>query len=315
MPSIAAIQTSNASYAPPYLPVAIFFGGTSGIGRATAEAFAKHTEGNAHIVIVGRNAGAARELLDSLPKPSSIASGWKHEFVDGGDAALVANVHALVPRLPSRVNFLVMTAGYFSLAGRNDTSEGLDSKMALTYYSRAALVMGLLPALRNAAAQGEAASVLSVLGAGHGHKVDLDDLGLEKGFTGMKSMDACATYTDLFYEELSAQNPTIAFTHTFPGFVDTPLFNTSSAGTPWTVRLAGPLIKLAVMGFAKSMPDAGETQLYAVLPPAATPGRVLRRGSDGEELKAEPAYGSGCNDASRRVLEHTEKVFQATKPQ
>ncbi|KAJ7055820.1 hypothetical protein C8F01DRAFT_446878, partial [Mycena amicta] len=224
MPSIAEIRTSNASYAPTYLPTAIFFGGTSGIGRATAEAFARHTHGNAHIIIVGRNASVAQQVLDGLPKPSlNSDSGWKHEFISC-DASLLRNVHALIPRLPSKVNFLAMTAGYFSLGGRIETEEGLDLKMALTYYARSALVNGLLPALRAARDAGEEASVLSVLGAGHGHKVDLSDLGLVKGFTGINAMDACATYTDLIFEEFSARNPSIAFTHTFPGFVDTPLF-------------------------------------------------------------------------------------------
>ncbi|KAJ7055807.1 hypothetical protein C8F01DRAFT_993744, partial [Mycena amicta] len=310
MPSIAEIRTSNATYAPSYLPTVIFFGGTSGIGRATAEAFARHTHRNARIIIVGRNASVAQQVLDGLPKPSlnkasppNSDSGWKHEFISC-DASLIRNVHALIPRLPSKVNFLAMTAGYFSLGGRIETEEGLDLKMALTYYARSALVKGLLPALRAARDAGENASILSVLGAGHGHKVDLSDLGLVKGFTGMNAMDACATYTDLIFEEFSARNPSIALTHTFP---QSPVLNT----VHWAARLAAPLIKVA-FHFAKSMQDAGETQLYALLPAAATPGTVHRRSSDGEQLLKAPVYGVGRNDASRAVWEHTMEVLVLT---
>ena len=49
MPSHVAVQAStNAAYAPNYLPVAVFTGGTSGIGQAMAEAFARYTKGRAH---------------------------------------------------------------------------------------------------------------------------------------------------------------------------------------------------------------------------------------------------------------------------
>ncbi|KAJ7493029.1 hypothetical protein B0H11DRAFT_1859008 [Mycena galericulata] len=137
MPSIAKVRAANATFTPTYLPVAIFVGGTSGIGRASVEAFARYTAGNAHILIVGLNANAAAQILDALPKPRE-SSGWAHEFVEC-DASLLRTVHAtvgaLAARLP-RINFLVLTAGYFSLGGREDTAEGLDRKLVLSYYAQ-----------------------------------------------------------------------------------------------------------------------------------------------------------------------------------
>lgn len=52
MPSISAVRKANELFKPSYLPVAIFVGGTSGIGQGLVEAFARHTNGNAHIMYV-----------------------------------------------------------------------------------------------------------------------------------------------------------------------------------------------------------------------------------------------------------------------
>jgi NAD(P)-dependent dehydrogenase (short-subunit alcohol dehydrogenase family) len=57
MPCLSDVRAANAAIlgALKNVPVAVFVGGTSGIGQATAEAFARHTKGNAHIIICGRN--------------------------------------------------------------------------------------------------------------------------------------------------------------------------------------------------------------------------------------------------------------------
>ncbi|KAJ7862065.1 hypothetical protein B0H13DRAFT_2567564 [Mycena leptocephala] len=90
MPSLSAAKVFNAKFSPAYLPVAVFFGGTSGIGRGIVEAFARYTKGNAHIVIVGRNETAAESIIATLPKPLT-KTGWKHEFV-ACEASLMKNI-------------------------------------------------------------------------------------------------------------------------------------------------------------------------------------------------------------------------------
>ncbi|KAF7341503.1 Oxidoreductase andH [Mycena venus] len=287
MPSLATVRTSNASYKPTYLPVAIFLGGTSGMGRGTADAFVRHTNGPAHIILVGRNAAAARSILASFLKPISSSLPWKHESVEC-DASLVRNAHETATALASRpnlplVHFLVFTAGYFSLGGREDTKESRPQ-------ARAVLLLAL--GVHNGVA---------VLGAGRGPKVDLDNLGLKEGYTGQAGTDAGVTYTDLMIEELAARNPTIAFTHTHPGLVKTSLFDFPNVA----VRL---LVKPVLWLVAKSEADAREYHLHGLLNAKAG---ASRRDEHGEEMNKEPAYGRGESEASRRVWAQTEEVVRA----
>jgi NADP-dependent 3-hydroxy acid dehydrogenase YdfG len=65
MASLAAV-TNFASAAKYTKPVAVFVGGTSGIGQGMAEAFNRHTKGNAHIVLVGRNRDAAESIISKM---------------------------------------------------------------------------------------------------------------------------------------------------------------------------------------------------------------------------------------------------------
>lgn len=203
MPSLSTAISSNALFSPSYIPVAVFVGGTSGIGQAMVEVFARHTSGRAHIIIVGRNSKAAQTTLASLPK--SAVEGdpeIRREFISC-DAFLMKNVKAatdeLLGRLP-KINFLVVSQGYASFGGRDETEEGIDKAMALRYYSRWKFIYELMPLLRKARDAGEEAKVMSVLAAGEARNIDLDDLAIKKNFTGRKSMQLGAAYTDNMLE-------------------------------------------------------------------------------------------------------------------
>lgn len=205
MPSISIAASSNALFSPNYIPVGVFIGGTSGVGEEMAKAFARYTFGRAHIIIVGRNSTAARTILDSLP--ISTVEGdpkLRREFVYC-EASLMRNIKAtantLFELLP-KINFLVITAGFASRGGRNETEEGIDKQFALRYYSRWKFIYELTPLVRKAQVAGEDAKVMSVLGAGgdpyaEKRKIDLDDLGLKKcWWTGPKVAMHSVIYND-----------------------------------------------------------------------------------------------------------------------
>jgi NAD(P)-dependent dehydrogenase (short-subunit alcohol dehydrogenase family) len=206
MPSLQAVRDSNSTYSPSYIPTIVVFGGTSGIGEAISKAFAKYTKGRAHLIIVGRNKAAAEATIASLPKASSdvdpAAKGSQYEFVSC-DVTAMKNIHQLSEDLKARlekINYLILSAGVFGFSGREDTVDGLDAKITARYYSRFAILQDFIPLLKAAKAKGEAASVLSVLGAGQTNAIDFDDLGLNKKYSGINAMVHSTTYNDLMVQ-------------------------------------------------------------------------------------------------------------------
>ncbi|CCM05843.1 uncharacterized protein FIBRA_08079 [Fibroporia radiculosa] len=288
MPSLDTTKAANAKYAPSRVPVAIFVGGTSGIGQATAEAFARHTRGNAHIILCGRNRVAAEQIIASFPTPS--VPDAKHEFVEC-DVSLMKNIDETTAGLLNslgKVNFLILSAGIFTLKGRNETAEGIDRKLALGYYARWKFTRDLMPLLRKAKDTGEDAKVISVLAAGHGSDIDLDDLGLKKNYTGVSSMRAAPTYNDLMFESFAEQQPDLSFVHIFPGIVRTPLL--------------GTFFSLVLYPFTTSVSDCAEHVLYALLSANAGAHRCDNKGDD---LGKKYYYGS--DEARERLWKHTEQ--------
>ena len=86
------------------------------------------------------------------------------------------------------------------MKGRDETAEGLDKRIALSYYARWKFINDLMPLLRKTKDGGEDAKVLSVLAAGKGRVIDLDDLGLKNGYSVSTAVVTAATYNDLMIE-------------------------------------------------------------------------------------------------------------------
>ena len=200
MPTLPVARAANAAYEFTYRPIAVFVGGTSGIGQATAETLAKITQGNAHIFIIGRNRAAAEATIARFPKPTSSDS--MHEFIEC-DVTLMKNVEKatqqLLARIP-RLNFLVLSSAILNLEGRTETEEGIDRRLALNYYARWKFTHDLIPLLQKARDQGQVASVMTVLSPYGAGKIDLNDPGLKKRFTLSTFGTATATYNNLMLE-------------------------------------------------------------------------------------------------------------------
>ncbi|MCJ1309963.1 hypothetical protein MMC25_003624 [Agyrium rufum] len=239
MVKLDVVRSANAALVRSQPLVAVFIGGTSGIGEYTVQTLAAtHGESGQglRVYIVGRKAAAAEktiaECLGVCPK-------GQFKFVQAGDLALLKEVDRVcteVRRLEeeeessqgigvARVDILVITAAYLTWEARRETQEGLDTVMSLLYYARMRFTTQLLPLLLSSVLP--SAHVISVYGAGLEGKLFPSDLSLRDPehytFTTIRSH---VTYMiTLFMRQLAAQHPgRLSLTHVFPGLVMTNSF-------------------------------------------------------------------------------------------
>ncbi|KAJ2922947.1 hypothetical protein H1R20_g14150, partial [Candolleomyces eurysporus] len=287
MPSLQVVRDSNSAYSPSYIPTIVVFGGTSGIGEAISKGFAQHTKGRVHLIIVGRNKAAAEATIASLPKASSdadpTAKGSQYEFVSC-DVTVMKNIHQLAEDLKARlekINYLILSAG-----------------LAARYYSRFAILQDFLPLLKAAKAKDEAASVLSVLGAGQTSAINFDDLGLNKKYSGIDAMIHSTTYNDLIVVQgFAEREPDIAFTHIYPGFVDTGMMRPKGPIARFFMLLARPFIR----AFATTPKNCAEYMIYAFLD--ADKG-MYRRGQKGDDIGLR-SFPAATEEQKKAFWEHS----------
>lgn len=203
MPTLAAVKASNATYSPSYVPTAVFIGGTSGIGRAMAEFYAKQTNGRANIILIGRDKVVGESVIAGFPTPPSTdpttgsAINVKHEFIQC-DASLMKNVEAATKTLLSKlskINILVLSFTKLTFS-RSDTAEGNDISLATRYLARAKFVEELMPLLEKAKEMGEDARVESILGSPSASPINLNDLD-SRNVSAMKLSANTGTYSDI----------------------------------------------------------------------------------------------------------------------
>ncbi|KIK64399.1 hypothetical protein GYMLUDRAFT_220927 [Collybiopsis luxurians FD-317 M1] len=316
MQRITAVRASNASISFPYVPTAVIIGGTSGIGQGIAEAFARHTKGNAHIILVGRNRAAAESIISTFPRPSISPSASdpgvvkpKHEFLSC-DATLMQNVSSAssqLLQLAPKINFLILCPGFSTLGWEETKEEGLDKRMALHYYARWKFIQDLMPALINAQQSGEDAKVMSLLTTNRsGPKVNLDDLGLKKSKPFSTSI-MTTIYSDLMFDELTLRHPTLTFVHAYPGWVRT---NIGSASPSAFIRGASKPVQGLLKPWMTPKEDVGEFLLHGLIRTASKPGS-WRLNEFGEVMVGKHEYAEDLI-TRKKLWEHTEEVMQMT---
>ena len=327
MVSSKEIRASNALINDATAPrVAVFAGGTSGIGKFTILALVS-TGASVRIYLIGRKSAEERsrvfieELHAINPKAEVL---WTE-----GEVSLLTEVKRVcevIKERESRVDLLFLSAGYAPFAGRKETAEGVEVAQSLEYYSRMLFILHLLPLLHDS----ESPRVISVLAGGlERGTLDLDDLDLQKpgNFGGPKAHMQYVAMNTTTLDKLAADNPDITFIHSWPGWVNTgniPKGLEPNSLTAWLVRLLfEPLMGL----FSISDDDCGQRNLFQStsaafggrgVPWTGKPGRNSREEATGgvflvnykcectPNVKTVTRLREGARD---RVWEHTQGVL------
>ena len=154
------------------------------------------------------------------------------------------------------------------MAGRTETAEGIDTKLALHYYGKVLFNRQLAPRMKETALLSEHNDVrsMSILSGGvHGTFKDLDDLDLKKNYTISNAANAAGFYNDLAADQMSRDTDYlqsipadplrgISFIHAAPGLVNT----TWGKDFPWF--LVGP-IRLLQKVIAKSPEECAKLMI------------------------------------------------------
>lgn len=305
VPSPSEIRSLNAKSGLSDL-VGVFFGGTSGIGEQTAKAFVRYTN-NPTVYIIGRNKDAGARILRELGelKPDSKTN---FHFMQH-DVSLLSEVDAVVKRIvasESKVNLLMLSTNNLNLKStRSETKEGLDTRLALMYYSRWRAVSTLQPLLETAARIGEPARVASVLSPGaRGYKVNLDDLDLKHTYSFLNANYHGFQFNSLAAKRFARLHPDVSYVHSYPGFVRSDI----GRELPWFIR---PVFTVVVTIAGISAEESGERHFYL-----GAAGKQFAKGAHLVGAKLEDlseeneAQGLLAEELQDTLWEHTEEMFR-----
>ncbi|SMR57204.1 unnamed protein product [Zymoseptoria tritici ST99CH_1E4] len=254
--SAETVRISNSQGRRLHKHVGVFIGGTNGIGESTAKEFFIRTA-SPKAYIVGRNRERGERLCKTLHGLNSEGTAI---FIQA-DVSLLKNCDELcedLKRREKKIHFLILTAGYMTLKGRNETPEGIDRKMSVNYYSRVRCTLHLMPLLEAASKANELSRVITVLAAGSEADVRVDDLDLKHNFSLQACLAHCVLMNDFAIEELAKRYPGTSFSHSYPGTVKTGIANELTG----VVRLAVKVLYAVMTPWILNVQDSGERHFF-----------------------------------------------------
>ncbi|KAH7393481.1 hypothetical protein BKA64DRAFT_755648 [Cadophora sp. MPI-SDFR-AT-0126] len=286
MVSLTDVQASNSQIStslPPGL-VAVFVGGTSGIGEITLKKFAKYAR-QPRAYIVGRSQNAAERIIAEC---RILNPDGEYIFIKA-DVSLIKNVDKVCEEIKAKekaVNLLFLSAGFPSLDGA-ETSEGLVLLSALMLYSRARFIVNLLPIIKTAPSLRR---IITVAGGSLEGKIYPDDYPA-RHLSFIKMRAHSISVITLSMEALARNAPEVSFIHDYPGTVKTPLMDHDLGIISVVLR-----VWLFLFGWYVCIPieECGERHLFLATSARFAP-KESGKGADGVTVEGQIAVARGSN--------------------
>jgi len=179
-------------------------GGTGGIGRAISRSLASR---GARVIVVGRT--FRDQGVPGL------------EFVSA-DLSLLKEARRVGKELPAEsLDLVVLTAGIMAGMKRQETAEGIEQDMAVSYLSRLVLVREIAPRLgKDRPGDGLRPRVFVMGFPGYGFAGTADDLNAEKSYSSMTVHGNTVAGNEMLVLDSARRYPGVSFFGLNPGMIE-----------------------------------------------------------------------------------------------
>lgn len=203
-------------------------GGTGGIGRALARELAGH---GANVVVVG-------QTFRDTDKP-------KIEFIRA-DLSLMSEARRVAALLPAEtLDLVIFTTGIFAAPRRQETTEGLERDMAVSYLSRLVILQGMAPRLGTHLPTGRRKARVFIMGyPGTGQTGTLGDLNAELSYSAMSVHMNTVAGNEMLVLDGARRYPHFNLYGLNPGLIKTDIRSNFMAGNKFLFALLEGLIGL-----------------------------------------------------------------------
>lgn len=266
-------------------------GGTGGIGQALSRQLAGR---GAEVTVVGRT-------FRDAERPGI---GFVH-----ADLALMSEAERVAHVLPAeQLDLLVLTTGIFAAPQRQETSEGLERDLAVSYLSRLVLIRNLADRLGAERPAGSPEARVFIYGyPGTGQTAHLEDLNFQRSYAAMKAHASTVAGNEALVLDSARRYPAVGVFGLNPGLIKTGIRDNMLGQN----SLKHHVIETAIGWLTPSV----DTYAQRILPLLTTPGLDNRTGlmfdKKGNAIRPSPAMTPAH---VQQVITASEKLLARVVP-